>query len=201
MPKVLRDYEVYLVYIDPDRCDSCEQCLIMCPTDVFEMPHKAIAAGRRAAISIDQYLGGDGKIEVGIRNAEGGKGNAECGLRPLRAVGSIYEPEAVGAIGACAPEGSNGSGKTELGSGNAACDKLSRVEVGINESGNGYDGGRESGFAELKRVEVPSLPFSERHVGFREVQLCFTDEQVKQETHRCLQCDLEICLAKAQKGS
>jgi len=24
----------------------------------------------------------------------------ECGLRPLRAVGSIYEPEAVGAIGA-----------------------------------------------------------------------------------------------------
>ena len=144
MPKVLRDYEVYLVYIDPDRCDSCEQCLIMCPTDVFEMPHKAIAAGRRAAISIDQYLGGDGKIEFGIRNAEGGKGNSECGLRPLRAVGSIYEPEAIGAIGAYAPEGSNGSGKTELGSGNAEC--------GINESGNGYDGGRESGFAELKRV-------------------------------------------------
>jgi len=31
---------------------------------------------------------------------------SECGLRPLRAVGSIYEPEAVGAIGAYAPEGS-----------------------------------------------------------------------------------------------
>jgi hypothetical protein len=29
----------------------------------------------------------------------------ECGLRPLRAVGSIYEPEAVGAIGAYAPGG------------------------------------------------------------------------------------------------
>jgi len=29
----------------------------------------------------------------------------ECGLRPLRAVGSIYEPEAVGAMGAYAPEG------------------------------------------------------------------------------------------------
>jgi ferredoxin len=42
MPKVLRDYEVYLVYVDPDRCDSCEECIIMCPTDVFEMPHKAI---------------------------------------------------------------------------------------------------------------------------------------------------------------
>jgi NAD-dependent dihydropyrimidine dehydrogenase PreA subunit len=42
MPKVLRDYEVYLVYVDSDRCDSCEECVIMCPTDVFEMPHKAI---------------------------------------------------------------------------------------------------------------------------------------------------------------
>ena len=29
----------------------------------------------------------------------------DFGLRPLRAVGSIYEPEAVGAIEACAPEG------------------------------------------------------------------------------------------------
>jgi hypothetical protein len=29
----------------------------------------------------------------------------ECGLRPLRAVGSVYEPEAVGAIWAYAPEG------------------------------------------------------------------------------------------------
>ena len=29
----------------------------------------------------------------------------EFGLRPLRAVGSIYEPEAGGAIGAYAPEG------------------------------------------------------------------------------------------------
>ena len=42
MGKVLRDYEVYLIDVDPDRCDSCEECIIMCPTDVFEMPHKAI---------------------------------------------------------------------------------------------------------------------------------------------------------------
>ena len=43
----------------------------------------------------------------------------ECGLRPLRAVGSLYEPEAVGAIGAYAPEGSGnaegGMGKLEWG--------------------------------------------------------------------------------------
>ena len=70
------------------------------------------------------------------------------------------------------------------------------IECGINESGNGYVGGRESGFAELKRVEVPSVPLSERHGGFSEVELCFSDEQVKEETHRCLQCDLEICLAE-----
>jgi hypothetical protein len=75
-----------------------------------------------------------------------------------------------------------------VGSGNA--------EVGINECGNGYDGERESGFAELKRIEVPSLPLSERRGGFSEVESCFSDEQAKQETHRCLQCDLEICLAK-----
>ena len=42
MAKVLRDYEVYLIYVDPDRCDSCKECVLMCPTDVFEMPHKAI---------------------------------------------------------------------------------------------------------------------------------------------------------------
>ncbi len=66
------------------------------------------------------------------------------------------------------------------------------------ECGNGepYSGGREFGFAELKRVEVPSLPLSERSGGFDEVELCFSDEQATAETHRCLQCDLEICLAQ-----
>jgi len=144
------------------------------PATVIE----AIAAGRRAAVSIDQYLGGDGILE--------------CGLRPLRAVGSLYEPEAVGATGAYAPEGSEEGANAASGPEGST----PRREGGINESGNGYDGRRESGFAELNRVEVPSLPLSERHAGFSEVELCFTDAQVKQETHRCLQCDLEICLAK-----
>lgn len=43
MPKLLRDFEVYLIHIDPDRCVSCEECVKMCPVDVFEMPHKAVA--------------------------------------------------------------------------------------------------------------------------------------------------------------
>ena len=117
---------------------------------------------------------------------------SEFGLRPLRAVGSLYEPEAVGATGAYAPEGSEEGANAASGPEGST----PRREGGINESGNGYDGRRESGFAELNRVEVPSLPLSERHAGFSEVELCFTDAQVKQETHRCLQCDLEICLAK-----
>jgi len=114
------------------------------PATVIE----AIAAGRRAAISIDIYLGGDGTIDLGMRNA--------------------------------------------------ACDELSRVECGNGQPD--YDGKREAGFAELKRVEVPSLPLSERHAGFSEVELCYTDEQIKAETHRCLQCDLEICLASEKRA-
>jgi NADPH-dependent glutamate synthase beta subunit-like oxidoreductase len=107
------------------------------PATVIE----AIAAGRRAAVSIDIYLGGDGTIELGMLDAECGNGQPD------------------------------------------------------------YDGKREAGFAELKRVEVPSLPLSERQAGFSEVELCYTDEQIKAETHRCLQCDLEICLAMEKRAA
>ncbi len=107
------------------------------PATVIE----AIAAGRRAAISMDIYLGGDGTIELGMLDAKCGNGQP------------------------------------------------------------GYDGKREAGFAELKRVEVPSLPLSERQAGFSEVELCYTDEQIKAETHRCLQCDLEICLAMEKRAA
>jgi len=41
MPKQFRDYEVYLVYVDADKCDSCEACIKQCPTDVFEISIKA----------------------------------------------------------------------------------------------------------------------------------------------------------------
>jgi NADPH-dependent glutamate synthase beta subunit-like oxidoreductase len=106
------------------------------PATVIE----AIAAGRRAAISIDTHLGGDGTIELGMLNSECGNGQPN------------------------------------------------------------YDGKRASGFAELKRVEVPSLPINERGSGFSEVELCYSDEQIKAETNRCLQCDLEICLAKEKRA-
>jgi len=40
-------FEVYLVYVDPDRCDGCEECIKFCPADVFDMFHKAIPARPR----------------------------------------------------------------------------------------------------------------------------------------------------------
>jgi len=105
------------------------------PATVIE----AIAAGRRAASSIDIYLGGDGTLELGMSNVECGNGQPD------------------------------------------------------------YDGKREAGFVELKRVEVPSLPLNDRQNGFSEVELGYSDEQAKTEMHRCLQCDLEICLAKQKR--
>jgi len=125
--KVTQETEMKGVFAGGDAANG--------PATVIE----AIAAGRRAAVSIDIYLGGDGTIDLGMRDTE-------CGNR---------QPD--------------------------------------------YDGKREAGFAELKRVEVPSLPLSERHAGFGEVELCYSEEQIKAETHRCLQCDLEICLVKKRR--
>jgi NAD-dependent dihydropyrimidine dehydrogenase PreA subunit len=43
MPKLLREFEDYLVYVDRDKCDGCEECVTICPTDVFEVSHKCLA--------------------------------------------------------------------------------------------------------------------------------------------------------------
>jgi NADH-quinone oxidoreductase subunit F len=93
----------------------------------------AIAAGRKAASSIDKFLGGDGTID-----------------------------------NACAQRSDPRS----------------------------YAGKREKGFADLKRVENPMLPISERFGGFPEVELCFSDEHAIGEAKRCLQCDLELIFGK-----
>lgn len=100
----------------------------------------AIAAGRRAASSIDKFLGEDGDI-------------SHCGLRIA-----------------------------EFG-----------IEGNATQS---YTGKREEGFADLKRVVMPTLPLSERHDGFSEVELGFNEEQAKEEAKRCLHCDLELNLAE-----
>ncbi|MBI4880313.1 MAG: FAD-dependent oxidoreductase [Planctomycetes bacterium] len=56
---------------------------------------------------------------------------------------------------------------------------------------DGYDGGRERGFADLKRAELPVLPLAVRRPGFAEVSLCLGAEAAEGEARRCLQCDLE----------
>jgi NAD-dependent dihydropyrimidine dehydrogenase PreA subunit len=40
-------FEIYLVYVDSERCDGCEECVKFCPADVFDMFQKAIPARPR----------------------------------------------------------------------------------------------------------------------------------------------------------
>jgi len=152
------------------------------PATVIE----AIAAGRRAAVSIDRYLGGDGNIELGI------------GTR-RRPIGRDYAAAKDAASG---PEGPEGPTPRREGGKRTRRRPIRRDYAAARDAECGseqlYSGGREFGFAELQRVEVPSLPVSERTGGFAEVELGFSDEQAKAETHRCLQCDLEICLANSK---
>ena len=41
MPKQLRDFEVYLVYVDGEKCEGCGECTKICPTDVFNVSQKS----------------------------------------------------------------------------------------------------------------------------------------------------------------
>lgn len=41
MPKHHRDYEMYLVHVDQERCDGCQDCQHYCPVNVFDVFHKA----------------------------------------------------------------------------------------------------------------------------------------------------------------
>ena len=59
-----------------------------------------------------------------------------------------------------------------------------------------YTGKRDRGFADQNREETPILPVADRTKGFSEVELGFSDEQALKEASRCLQCDLEIRLAR-----
>jgi NAD-dependent dihydropyrimidine dehydrogenase PreA subunit len=41
MGKQYKLFEVYLVYVDQEKCDGCEECIKMCPVDVFDFSIKA----------------------------------------------------------------------------------------------------------------------------------------------------------------
>ena len=44
MGKQYIDYEVYIVNVDPEKCDGYEKCIIYCPVDVFDFSIKATPA-------------------------------------------------------------------------------------------------------------------------------------------------------------
>jgi NAD-dependent dihydropyrimidine dehydrogenase PreA subunit len=44
MGKQYRTFEVYLVHVEAEKCDGCEECVKYCPVDVFDMTHKAVVA-------------------------------------------------------------------------------------------------------------------------------------------------------------
>ena len=71
--------------------------------------------------------------------------------------------------------------------------------IALRPDTRAYNGERERGFADLKRIETPAIPLSERHDGFTEVDLCFDDGHAIGEAKRCLQCDLELSLAKGAR--
>ena len=52
--------------------------------------------------------------------------------------------------------------------------------------------GREEGFGDRHRVEMPRLPLERRAKGFEEIELGFDEAQAMEEASRCLRCDLRL---------
>jgi hypothetical protein len=67
-------------------------------------------------------------------------------------------------------------------------------------SATAYDGSRQRGFADLTRKGPPTLPVSERHTGFPEVELPLDDASAVEEANRCLQCDMEFQLIQENRS-
>lgn len=61
-----------------------------------------------------------------------------------------------------------------------------------------YDPKRPRGFADYMRAEPPTMPSPERTKCFDEVESCFGVDEAQAEAGRCLQCDLEIELARME---
>jgi len=72
------------------------------------------------------------------------------------------------------------------------------LEPSVPEEGSSlpYDGKRVEGFADRPREQAPAAALEERRKSFVEVDGCLSAEQAVKEASRCLQCDLEIRLAR-----
>jgi len=49
----------------------------------------------------------------------------------------------------------------------------------------------EEAWTEQPRLQVPTLPVTERRRSFNEIELPFSEERARREAKRCLRCDLE----------
>jgi NADPH-dependent glutamate synthase beta subunit-like oxidoreductase len=67
------------------------------------------------------------------------------------------------------------------------------------EALQGQPSSRDTGFAELIRVETPLIDLSERRSGFIEIEDCLSGDQAIFEAGRCFHCDLEAQLARDGK--
>lgn len=56
--------------------------------------------------------------------------------------------------------------------------------------------GREEGFADRKREKVKKINFKERTSGFKQVELCLSEENAIKEAERCLKCQLRLLIEK-----
>lgn len=93
---------------------------------------KAIQDGRKAAISIDKYLGGKGQIDQKL-----------------------------------VPE----------------------------EQDNPWLG-RDEGFADKERAQMPTLVVEERTNNFEQIECCFNEKSAVEEANRCLRCQLRLKISK-----
>jgi thioredoxin reductase len=118
------------IAVNPDTLETNLPGVFACgdavsgPSSIIE----AIAYGRRAAVSMDRYLGGDGAID-------------ETLVEPEKPVPWL---------------------------------------------------GREEGFAERSRIQMPCLPPEQRLRSFSVVELGFDRESAITEAKRCLKCDLRL---------
>ncbi|MBW1690441.1 MAG: FAD-dependent oxidoreductase [Deltaproteobacteria bacterium] len=141
--------------------------------------------------SIGEILVENDCIVFDAETLETGMPGVFVGGDVVKAPGTIIDAIAAGRQAACSIDsflGGNGD-ISESGRGNG--------QLAMDETASRpYTGKREEGFADLKREEMPTMPLDKRHEGFAEVELGFDEEQAKREAKRCLQCDLEIQLAK-----